>query len=90
MAMTRVQPVEVQVRTHWLSGQPREIRWGDEVFPVTNITAVRRETAAYPAETGPRTTFEVDTADARIALSFRHRGRRWTVEGFEAPARHVA
>jgi hypothetical protein len=28
MAMTRVEPVEVRVRTDWLSGRPREIRWG--------------------------------------------------------------
>jgi hypothetical protein len=90
MAMTRVQPVEVRVRTDWWSGRPREIRWGEETLQITSIAAVRRETAAYPAETGPRTTFEVDTPEARIALSFRHRGRRWIVEGFELTQRLVA
>jgi hypothetical protein len=90
MAMTRVQPMEVQVRTDWLSGRPREIRWGEQVLPVTKVAAVRRETAAYRVDIGPRTTFEVDTPEARIELAFRHRGRRWTVEGFEVAHRRLA
>jgi hypothetical protein len=81
MAMTRVEPVEVRVRTDWLSGRPREIRWGERKIPVTAIAAVRRERSAYPIEIGPRTTFEVDTPEVRLALTFRHRGRRWLVEG---------
>ena len=83
MAITRVEPVRVQVRTDWLTGRPREIRWGERIFPITNIAAVRRETAAYPVEVGPSTIFEVDTLGARLALTFRHRGRRWTVDGVE-------
>ena len=83
MAMTRVEPVEVRVRTDWLSGRPREIRWGDRTIPVTAVAAVRRERSAYPAETGPRTRFEVDTPEARLALTFRHRGRRWLLEGMD-------
>lgn len=84
MAMTRVEPVPVRVRTDWLSGRPREIRWGDRTIPVTSITTVRREISAYPAGTGPRTMFEVDTPDLRLALTFRHRGRRWLLEGLDA------
>jgi hypothetical protein len=34
--------------------------------------------------TGPRTLFEVETADAFLQLSFRHRSRRWTIEGMES------
>ena len=83
MAMTRVEPVEVRVRTSWLSGRPREIRWGERTIPVTAIAAVRRERSAYPSETGPSTTFEVDTPEVRMTLSFRHRGRRWLVEGLD-------
>ena len=30
MAMIRVEPVEVHVRTGWFDGSPREITWGDE------------------------------------------------------------
>ena len=87
MAITQVEPVRVQVRTDWLTGRPREIRWGERVFPVTNIASVRRATAAYPVEVGPSTTFEVDTGGARLALTFRHWGRRWTVDGVDTTER---
>jgi hypothetical protein len=90
MAMTRVEPVPVRVRTDWLSGRPREILWGERTILVTAIAAVRRETAAYPRETGPRTMFEVDTPDLRLALTFRHRGRRWLVEGLDHDVRRAA
>jgi hypothetical protein len=83
MAMTRVEPVEVRVRTDWLSGRPREIQWGEQTIPVTAIAAVRRERSAYPIESGPRTMFEVDTPELRLALTFRHRGRRWLLEGLD-------
>jgi len=83
MAMIRVEPVEVRVRTDWLHGRPREIRWGDRTIPVTGVASVRRETSAYPAAIGPRTRFEVDTPEARLALTFRHRGRRWLLEGMD-------
>ena len=33
MAMIRVEPVEVHVRTGWFDGSPREITWGDERLP---------------------------------------------------------
>ena len=83
MAITRVEPVRVQVRTDWLTGRPREIHWGEQVLFVTNIAKVRRETAAYPVAIGPSRTFEVDTPRVRLALTFRHRGRRWTVDGVD-------
>jgi hypothetical protein len=90
MAIPRVEPVSVQVRTDWLTGRPREIHWGAQVISVTNVAAVRRATAAYPIEIGPSTTFEVDTIGARLALTFRHRGRRWTVEGVETTEQRAA
>ena len=69
MAMIRVEPVEVHVRTGWFDGSPREITWGDQRLPVTRLAAVREEAAAYPVITGPRTMFEVETARARFALT---------------------
>lgn len=84
MAMVRVAPVSVRVRTDWFSGTPREIAWGDRRFEVTRLVAVRDERSAYPAITGPRTRFEVDTPTARLALTFRHRTRRWTIDGMDA------
>ena len=68
MAMIRVAPVDVQVRTDWFNGLPREITWGAERLPITRVVAVRDERSAYPAITGPRTLFEVDTAAYRLAL----------------------
>jgi hypothetical protein len=86
MAMTRLQPVPVRVRTGWFDAQPREITWGDERFPVLGVAAVRDETSAYPVATGPRILFEVRTPSARLALSYRPRGRRWAIEGVDRAA----
>jgi hypothetical protein len=83
MAMVRVAPVTVQVRTDWTNGIPREITWGDDRLQVTRLVAVRDEVRAYPAITGPRTLFEVDTPGLRLALTFQHRSRRWTIEGLD-------
>lgn len=83
MAMVRVAPVIVQVRTDWFSGSPREITWGEDRLPVTRLVAVRDERAAYPAITGPRTVFEVDTPSLRLALTYQHRSRRWTIDGLD-------
>ena len=91
MAMIRVEPVTVQVRTDWFDGRPREITWRDERLPVTEVASIRHEDAAYPVAIGPRTLFVVETRGgttrrARFALSYRHRSRRWTLEGVEVPS----
>lgn len=83
MAMIRVQPVAVRVRTDWFNGSPREITWGAERLPVVAVAAVRQETSAYDASVGPRTVFEVETPRARVALVFGHRTRRWTIDGLD-------
>ena len=44
---------------------------------------IRSELAAYRVDIGPRTIFEVDTPAARLALSFEHWSRRWTVDGVD-------
>jgi hypothetical protein len=90
MAFIRVDPVEVQVRTNWFNGRPREITWGRERLPVTRLAVVREEAAAYPVITGPRTLFEVDTPRARLSLVFQHRSRRWTVTGLDRERRLAA
>jgi hypothetical protein len=86
MAMVRVAPVSVQVRTDWLTGSPREITWGEDRLPVTRLVAVRDEQAAYPVITGPRTLFEVDTPTLRLSLTYLHRSRRWTIDGLDQAA----
>jgi hypothetical protein len=83
MAMIRVEPVPVRVRTDWVDGRPREITWGIERLAITSLALVRDETSAYPVAAGPRTVFEVDTSRARLALTFEHRTRRWTIDGLD-------
>jgi hypothetical protein len=85
--MIRVAPVDVEVRTDWFSGSPREITWGTERLQITRVVAVRDERSAYPAITGPRTLFEVDTPSYRLALTYRHRSRRWLIEGLDEVAK---
>jgi hypothetical protein len=80
MAMVRVEPVEVSVRADWFDGRPREVTLDGRRLRVLEVVGVRNESAAFPVVTGPRTLFEVETADARLQLAFRHRSRRWTVE----------
>jgi hypothetical protein len=83
MTMIKVEPVQVRVRTGWFDGTPREITWGTERLQVTRLAAVREEAAAYPVVTGPRTLFEVDTPRARLALTYMHRSRRWTITALD-------
>lgn len=91
MAMIRVAPVAVQVRTDWFDGRPREIAWDGHRLPITSLALVRDETSAYPVVVGPRTVFEVETPRARLTLSYRHRTRRWSIEGLdESPDRQLA
>jgi hypothetical protein len=83
MAMVRVEPVKVRVRADWFDGRPREVTLGGRRLRVLEVLGVRDESAAFPVVTGPRTLFEVETADARLTLAYRHRSRRWTVESVD-------
>ena len=83
MTMIKVEPVQVRVRTGWFDGTPREITWGTERLHVTRLAAVREEAAAYPVVTGPRTLFEEETPRARLALTYMHRSRRWTITALD-------
>jgi len=83
MAMIRVEPVEVRVRTDWFNGRPRELEWAGQRLPIVEVVGVRDETSAFPVVIGPRTVFDVQTPGARLKLAFRHRSRRWTIEGLD-------
>jgi hypothetical protein len=85
MAMVRVEPLEVRVRADWFDGRPREVTLAGRRLRVLGVLGVRDESAAFPVVTGPRTLFEVETADARMTLAFRHRSRKWTVEEVDQP-----
>ena len=80
MAMVRVEPLEVRVRADWFDGRPREVTLDGRRLRVLEVLGVRDESSAYPVVTGPRTLFEVETADARMTLVFRHRSRKWMLE----------
>lgn len=83
MAFIRVEPLPVHVKTDWLSGRPREITLGEDRLPITRLAVIREEAAAYPVITGPRTLFEVETPRARLALTYQHRSKRWTVTALD-------
>jgi len=84
MAIVRVTPTEIDVKTGLFDRRPRQVRIASENVRVIEIAQVRDELAAYPALEGPRSIFEVRTQDARLRLSFHKRSRRWLLEGLEA------
>ncbi len=87
MAIVRVEPIEIRVRTDWFDGVPRKITWREETLNVTGLAAVRLEDQAYRAEVGPRTVFEVDTPKGRLSLGYEHWSRRWTLDGVDETVR---
>lgn len=86
MAIVRAPALPIRVTCDWFDGRPRSVTLADATLPVVSVAKVRRETAAYPRATGPRTIVEVVTPTARLALSFRHRERRWVIEGIDPAA----
>jgi len=87
MAMIRVEPVTVEVRTGWFDPRPREVTWAGRRLPILGVVGVRDETAAFPVVSGPRTIYDVLTPMARMKLAYRHRTRRWTIEGLDQAER---
>lgn len=87
MAMIRVEPVEVRVRTDWFDGRPKELEWAGRRLPILEVVGVRDETSAFPVVVGPRTVFDVQTACAWVQLAYRHRSRRWTIVGLDEAGR---
>ncbi len=83
MAVVRTVPNEVEVRCGWLDQRPKLVRLDGMTLPVLLISRVREEAAAYPALTGPRTSYEVVTRVARMRLALHHRERRWVLERYE-------
>lgn len=84
MAIVRVTPTEIDVKTGLFDRRPRQIRIANENVPVIEISQVRDELSAYPVALGPRRIYDVRTPDARLRLSFGKRHRRWLLEGLDA------
>ena len=53
MAMVRVAPVDVEVRTDWFSGTPREITWGADRLPDHPCRRGPRRALGLPGDHGP-------------------------------------
>ena len=83
MAMVNLNPTEIDVACDVFTGRPRSVRVGADTMAVVSIERIREESAAYPVEQGPRTVFVVRTSDSRLRLTFRHRDRRWLVDGLD-------
>ena len=83
MAMQQIEPVGVDVSTHWRTGAPTALRFAGVERAVTRLLAVRREHGVYPAATGPRTLFELETEDATLVVSFARRSRDWRIEAYD-------
>lgn len=83
MSMVDLHPMEISVACDRTTGSPVSLHVGPDEVGVLAVERVRNESAAYPAHEGPRTVFVVRTARARIRLAFRHRERRWLMEGID-------
>jgi len=86
MTLTRISPTEAHVRWDRRHARPTVIRLGDRELTVNAVDRVRDETAAYPAERGPRVTFLLDTDRGQASLVFDARHRRWFVEALDPAA----
>jgi hypothetical protein len=86
MALTKITPIPARVRWDRRHGRPTSVQMGDRQLVVRGLEAVRDETAAYPAERGPRITLLVDTDAGQASLVFDGRQRRWYVEALDQAA----
>jgi hypothetical protein len=86
MALVKISPVEARVRWDRRQARPTSVQIGDRRLTVTALDAVRYETAAYPADRGPRTTYLVETDAGQASLVFDGRRRRWYVEALDTAA----
>ena len=83
MAMQQMVPVRVEVAAHWRTGVPQAVAFEGISRKVTKILALRRETAAYPSATGPRTLWELETEDAALVVAYLRRQRAWTIVAYD-------
>jgi hypothetical protein len=87
MALTKITPIEAQVRWDRRLARPTSIAWGDQLVRVVGLSSVRDERSAYPAERGPRITYLLQTDDGgQAAVAFDGRRRRWFVEAIDRAA----
>ena len=86
MALTKITPTTARVRWDRARGRPSAVRVGRRQFTVTRLDSIRDETAAYPADRGPRITYLVETDGGQASLVFDGRRRRWFVDALDEAA----
>jgi len=86
MALTKITPTAARVRWDRRQARPAWVRVGGLQLTVTGLDAVRDETAAYPADRGPRITYLVETDAGQASLVFDGRRRRWFVDALDEAA----
>jgi hypothetical protein len=86
MALTRITPTSARVSWDRRRARPSTVRVAGRQLTVTRLDAVRDETAAYPADRGPRITYLVETDGGQASLVFDGRRRRWFVDALDEAA----
>ena len=90
MAFTRVEPVQVHVRTGWFDGRPREITWGDLRLPVTRLASSARRPRRIRSSPDRARCSRSRRREPELSLTYHHRSRRWTVTGLDDAVRPAA
>ena len=86
MALTKITPTEARVRWDRRQARPSTVHVAGRQLTVTSLDAIRDETAAYPADRGPRITYLVETDGGHASLVFDGRRRRWFVDALDEAA----
>ena len=86
MALTKITPTAARVQWDRRLARPSTVRVGGRELHVTALDAMRDETAAYPADRGPRITYLVETDGGQASLIFDGRRRRWFVDALDEAA----
>jgi len=86
MALTKITPTAARVQWDRRHSRPSIVRVAGRQLIVTGLDAMRDETAAYPADRGPRITYLVATDAGQASLVFDGRRRRWFVDGLDEAA----
>jgi hypothetical protein len=86
MALTRITPTPARVQWDRRNSRPARVRVAGRQLTVTGLDAMRDETAAYPADRGPRITYLVETDGGQASLVFDGRRRRWFVDALDEAA----
>jgi hypothetical protein len=86
MGLTRITPTPAHVHWDRRLARPSTVRVAGRQLNVTGLDAMRDETAAYPADRGPRITYLVETDGGQASLVFDGRRRRWFVDALDEAA----